>query len=162
MSSRDTSLCALKLSRLPNISQTGIPPTCWPDRSGVYPTPVGAGSASGWSAQPPVEVCIKDPGESAQPRGVCIQGGLPRGVCIQEGSVEPPWVCIQGGGSAQLQGVCPSQGDLPRGVCIIQGGSAQSPPGLPTGGGFGQTPPVHRMTHRCKNITLSQTLLAGR
>ena len=77
----------------------------------------GRGLHPGGLPNPPREVCIHNPGESAQPPGVCIQGGLPRGVCIQEGSVQPHGVCIQGGGSAQLQGVCPSQG-----VCL--GGSA--------------------------------------
>ena len=116
MSSRDTSLCALKLSRLPNISQTGIPPTCWPDRGGGLPNP-GRGGVC-------IRVVCPTPGRGLHPgsrrvrptRGVCIQGGLPREVCIQEGS-------------AQLQGVCPSQGvclggSASRRVC--QGGSASS------------------------------------
>ena len=82
-------------------------------------------------------VCIR--------RGVCIKGGLPNigGVCIRRG------VCIQG--------VCPtlegsaSRGGLPRGIC--PGGSA-------SGRSWAYpTPPVNRMTHRCKNITLPKLRL---
>ena len=65
-------------------------------------------------------------------------GGLHPG-----GSAQPQGVCIRGvcQGGLHLEGVCPG-GSASR-------GSAQ-PPRF-----------VYRMTHRCENITLSQTSFAG-
>ena len=71
--------------------------------------------------------------------GVCIQG---EGVCIQGGLHPGRGSCIQGVGSAS-RGVY--QGGLHLGICI-QGVCL---------------PPVNRMTHGCKNITLPQTSYAG-
>ena len=71
-------------------------------------------------------------------------GGLHRGGSSQPGG----GVCI-GGGSVQLRaGPHPAGGSVQpwEGVCI-QGGWAN--------------PPVNRMTHRCKNISLPQTSFAG-
>ena len=74
-------------------------------------------------------------------------------------TVSPSMHCAGGEvpdpGGAWSGGVC-SEG------CLVQGGSA------PGGGGWwypsmpeADTPPVNRMTDRCKNITLPQTLFAG-
>ena len=71
-----------------------------------------------------------------KPRGVPAQGVyLPGGV--------PAWGCTCPGGCT-CQGGVPTQGGVP-----VQGVSAQV------------LPSVNRMTDRCKNITLPQTLFAG-
>ena len=49
----------------------------------------------------------------------------------------------RGGSPCLVQGVC---------VCVWSGGGV-----LHGGGGSCQTPPVNRMTNRCKNITLAKT-----
>ena len=112
--------------------------------------------------------------------GVCAHQppGLPTGRSASRGSAHPP-PSLPTGGLHPGEGVC-------LGGCIQRWGSA-SGVGLPThpqvclqwvciggdvpnlpqvclrGGGVGQTslPPVNRMTHRCKNITLSQTSFVG-
>ena len=79
---------------------------------------------------------------------------IPVGWCLLPGGVVPePGGCLLLGGCL-LRGVC-SQGGLPtRGV---------SAPGglLPARGGSPcpETPPVNRITHTCKNITLATTSL---
>ena len=126
-----------------------VPPACWPYPSmhcrGVYlPRVVYVP----WG-------CTCPGGLPAQGGGVPAQGGyLPRG-----GGV-PAWGCT-------CQGVY-----LPRGWCTCLGGvSARgcTCPGvyLPGGGYLPRgylprySPPVDRMTDRCKNITLPQTSFAG-
>ena len=95
-------------------------------------------------------------GGSAQPRG-----SASRGVCPTQGGLHP-W---RGGlpnlgglhpeGSGQPWGVFPTWGVCIRGVCPTPGVCIG-------GGGLGRLPPpVNRMTHRCKNITLPQTSFAG-
>ena len=70
--------------------------------------------------------------------GVYLQGNLPRGC-----------TCL-GGVPAQGEGcTCPA-GHTCQGVFLPRGGTCQ-----------GTHPPVNKMTDRCKNITLPQTLFAG-
>ena len=102
---------------------------------GLHP----GGSASGGSAS----------------RGVCIQGGLPRGSASRGVCIWGVW--IRGGlhpGGLHWEGVCLEESAW---------GGLLTPPGLPTRGrGWADPlPPVNRMTHRCKNITLPETLFAG-
>ena len=80
------------------------------------------------------------PGGSAQPQGVCIWGVCPNlgGVCPTLGVLHP--------------GVCPTPGGLHRGGSASRGDVGKTP---------SPSPPVNRMTHRCKNITLPQTSFAG-
>ena len=82
--------------------------------------------------------------------GVClVRGGLsgPGGVCLVRGG------CLPGPGwgvSAWSQGCLPGpEGGLPGPVG--EGGGTQH--------ALRQTPPVNRMTDRCKNITLATTSL---
>ena len=70
-------------------------------------------------------------------RTVCCSGRL----CLPSG-----WVPAQVSVSAQGVGVCPGGGG-----CLPKGGTGA----VYLGGGVCQTPPVDRMTDRCKNITLS-------
>ena len=76
------------------------------------------------------------------------------------GGLPNPWgVCIQGGGSAQpwgpaSRGVCPTMGGL-------HPGGLPNPGGLHPGGLGRPPPPVNRMTHKCKYITLPKTSFAG-
>ena len=76
--------------------------------------------------------------ECTCPRGVPAQGGL----CLPRGAV-PAWGGVPAWGCVYLLGVY-----LPRG-CTYWGCTC---PG---------TPPVNRMTDRCKNITLPQTSFVG-
>ena len=81
--------------------------------------------------------------------------GVPPRVCTYLGGVPARRVYLPGG---YLPGGVPAQGGvylpggvhLPRGVCVPAWGCTC--PG---------TPPVNRMTERCKNITLPQTSFAG-
>ena len=86
--------------------------------------------------------------------GVCFLGGSAwsGGWCLIEG------VCLVWGVSAWSGG----------GVCLVWGGGWCLPgPGgspcrwgvLPAQGGCPETPPVNRITHTCKNITLATTSL---
>ena len=110
------------------------------------------------------------PGGSPCPEGSpCLEGrGSP---CWGQGGLAA-WG--DGGGSPCLKGF-----SLPRGVLLARGmvslpGGSSCPGGfslpgkvLPTGWGFSllgglsllETPPVNRITHSCKNITLATTLL---
>ena len=83
--------------------------------------------------------------------------------------------CQRGGSPCQgglRWGVLPARGSLPGGGFSLPGGSPwwgafPCQGGLPGGGGFLpaggfsllETPPVNRMTNRCKNITLATTSL---
>ena len=76
---------------------------------------------------------------------------------------------IQGGGRVYLEGVCPGdvcqdgvspqvggclpKGCLPKGVCL-PGGVCLGKVSALLDAGIHTTPPVNRMTDRCKNITL--------
>ena len=91
-------------------------------------------------------------GDVSAPGGMCL---LPGGFC--SGGVSAPggvcsWGCLLPGGvSAPRGGVC-------SGGCLLPRGSA------PRGGWYpaftkADTPPVNRMTDRCKNITLATTSL---
>ena len=82
--------------------------------------------------------------------------------------VSPSIHCSRGGGylpggiparGCTCQGI-PAQGVyLPEGVNLL---GDTCPGGVPAGGVPAQVlPPVNRMTDRCKNITLPQTLFAG-
>ena len=111
-----------------------------PHCEGVYVSQYALGrglSALGVSAQ----------GRCLSGRDVCLGGVCPRGVSA--------WRVSAQGVSAQ-GGVCPG-GCLPRGIvclggCLPEGVSAQEVVCL----GVWQTPPVYRMTDRCKKITLLQ------
>ena len=88
------------------------------------------------------------------PRGVyLVLGGVPgpsrgvpgpRGMYLVQGGCTWPW------GVYLIQGVYLVWGYLVMGGCTW------------SLGGVSGTPPVNRMTNRCKNITLPQTSLAGR
>ena len=112
-------------------------------------------------------------------RGVCLAqgGGVPgprggtwsEGVCVPGTTGGVPglgrctWshggVYLARGGCAWSQGDTWSRGYLVRGVCAwSQRGGVYLVPGGCTWSG---TPPVNRMTNRCKNITLPQTSFAG-
>ena len=109
--------------------------------------------------------------EGGSASGGLHPGGLPttggsasRGVCPTLESLPN-----LGGGSAQpWGGVCPTAWVCIGRVCIW-GESAfrrvcPTPEGLHLGGGSasgGPPPPVNRMMHRCKNITLPQTSFTG-
>ena len=98
--------------------------------------------------------------------GVCLPG--PGGVCLVPGEGVLPG---GGGVSAWSQGGFSLVGGVclvPGGVCLVLGGSAWSrggwfslAGGLPGPGGAlpGDPPPVNRITHTCKNITLATTSL---
>ena len=93
----------------------------------------------------------------------CSGGGLPGpggwgclpgrggGVCLVPGGVGSAWsrgVCLVWGGLPGPGGCLPGPGGgLPQ--CML----GYHPPGTR------QTPPVNRMTNRCKNITLATTSL---
>ena len=70
--------------------------------------------------------------------------------CIPAGCAPSTGVAILVGG-----GVC-LEGCLPGGLCVCPGGG-----GVPAQGVVLETPPVNRITERCKNITLPQ-LRCGR
>ena len=102
--------------------------------------------------------------QSASRGGVCSRWGaclLPRGSPCLRGCLLPEGVSATGG-------VLPAQGGLPTqgGVCS-RGVSAPRGVGSPHPGGFSmpggspclETPPVNRITHTCKNITLATTSL---
>ena len=101
-----------------------------------------------------------------------VPGGVlsPRGACLVPGG------CVWPGGHAWSRGACLVQGVSGPGACLVWGGvwsrghvwsggrvwswGCVSGPGgcLVLGGVPGQVlPPVNRMTHRCKNITLAKT-----
>ena len=90
------------------------------------------------------------------PGGVPLPG--PRGVLLPGlGGVLPGLVggfslpglrgssLLAGGSPCLAQGGLPGRGEV---VCLVRGGSS-----------FLETPPVNRITHTCKNITLATTLL---
>ena len=82
-------------------------------------------------------VCLVPGGFSLVPGGFSLVGGVclvPGGVCL-----------VLWGGSAWSQG---GGGSPWRGVCLVLGG-----------GPCPETPPVNRITHTCKNITLATTSL---
>ena len=69
-----------------------------------------------------------------------------------------------GGGGCLVWGVCLVRGVVclvRGGVCLVRGGSASVPCGMPTPPPRIRhtSPPVNRMTNRCKNITLATTSL---
>ena len=113
------------------------------------------------------EVCVPGPG----PGGVSGPGGvyLVLGVCLLLGGVPGPGGCTgsrggvpgwgvvsgPGGGAPGLGGV-PGPGGCTWLGCLLLG---RCVPGH--GGGVRYSPPVNRMTNRCKNITLPQTSFAG-
>ena len=84
----------------------------------------------------------------------------PGGGCLL-GGVSAPGVSAHGGcllwEVSALGGVCSWRGCL-LGGCLLQGVSAPGGCGIPAGTEAG-TPPVNRMTDRCKNITLATTSL---
>ena len=77
----------------------------------------------------------------------------------------PSWgVSLRGVGVPPSQrGVSVPGGVPPSGGVLPAGGGCLLPRGSPCQGGFldGRSPPVNRMTNRCKNITLPQTSFAG-
>ena len=80
--------------------------------------------------------------------GVCFQGG--RGVSAPGGVLHSRGVCSKGG--VWSGGVC-SGGVSGRGGSPCRGGLARrTPPGWEN-----PSPPVNRMTNKCKNITLAKT-----
>ena len=84
-------------------------------------------------------------GEGVLPGGVCFPG------CVLFGGVLP------GRGSVWFLGGCV----LPGGVCFPGGGVCRGgvPPGVVLSQhALRQTPPVNRMTDRCKNITFATSL----
>ena len=100
------------------------------------------------------------PGGGLLPGGSASQGGG----CLLRG-----WGSTPGGFSLPRGGVCTQRGCLLRGVSSwggqFPGGSALGgfslPVGclLPGGSPCPETPPVNRITHTCKNITLATTSL---
>ena len=107
--------------------------------------------------------------------GCLLQGGVCSGGSAPGWGVSVRGVSALGGVCSRVGGVC-SWGLLPWGVSAwgvsAQGVSAPggvcSWGGVSAGGGWGcvvsqhaprQTPPVNRMTNRCKNITLATTSL---
>ena len=141
---------------------------------GGLPNPAGVSRGSASRGVCPTWGALH-PGGSAQPRGGYASGGLPTpGGSTSRGATQPrglpnPWgVCIYGGlhlgGLLNPWGVCIWGSAQPRGVCL--GGSASrgclpNPQVCLQGGWEDLPPPVNRMTHRCKNITLPQTSFAG-
>ena len=94
----------------------------------------------------------------------CLVWGVPAwswgGTCLV-----PGWYLVQGGVPGLGEVYLPGLG----GTCLVQGGYPPGPRGylpgprggtcLVPGGVPGQAlPPVNRMTHTCKNITLGKTL----
>ena len=126
--------------------QVCIPVGCVPQACSPYR---GRGSAQPW--------------EGSASRGVCpTLGGLPNSG--GRGSAQPWEGLPNPGGLPNLGGGLPNPGGLHPGRVCLGGlhreGSAQ----VCLQGGVGQTPlppPVYRMTHRCKNITLPQTSFAS-
>ena len=80
-------------------------------------------------------------GGSDQPRGSASRGNFPNPGGSTSGGLHP-------GGSASGR-VCRNPHPSPPTPICLQGGIGQPP-----------LPPVNRMTHRCKNITLPQTSFA--
>ena len=100
------------------------------------------------------------------PGGVSALGGICSGGCLLQGGLL--WGSVYFGGMVSTHGGCllpevsAPRGCLLRGVCSQGGVSA--PGGCLLLGGCGipactevDTPPVNRMTNRCKNITLATT-----
>ena len=104
-------------------------------------------------------------------RGACLlRGSAPRGCLL------PGGVCSWGGWCLLLGGVCSQEGVCSGGLsapggCLLPGVSAPEG-GYALGGSLllrgcllgyhtprADTPPVNRMTNRCKNITLATTPL---
>ena len=85
------------------------------------------------------------PGGCLLPGGVCSRG------CLLLGVSAP-------GGSAL--GVCFQGVSAPGGGGLLQGGVCSRGDGIPACT-EADTPPMNRMTDRCKNITLPQTSFAG-
>ena len=119
--------------------------------------PGGGGSPPRWGG-----------GDVSAPRGaVCSGGGGGWGGCLLWGKGQ--------GGVSLLGGVCLLPGGLLRGVSASGGWGCLLPGGCPLQRGpllggvcsrgvvsqhaLRQTPPVNRMTDRCKNITLATTSL---
>ena len=104
-------------------------------------------------------------GGSAQPRGFCptLGSAQPGGSAQPRGSLLNPGGSASGGGSAQSRGKGSAQPwrDLHPGGSAQSRGSAQPGGSASMGGSADLPPPVIRMTHRCKNITLPQTSFAG-
>ena len=86
---------------------------------------------------------------------------VPGGVWSQ-GGMSSPGGCLVPGASLVLGGACL----VPGGACLVPGGACLVPGGV-SGGGVcllqrggllvRYSPPVNRMTDRCKNITLAKT-----
>ena len=92
-------------------------------------------------------------------RGVYLVGGVylvPGGWCVPG----PQGGCTWSGGSTWSRGVylVPGGEPGPWGVYLVPGGCTWSPGGCTwsQGGTWSGTPPVNRITHTCKNITLPQ------
>ena len=106
-------------------------------------------------------------------RGVSLVGSPWQGVSLAGGFLGrwSPWQrCLLGRGSpwqgVSLAGGLLGMGGLPGGGSPWQGGLLGRGVSLAWGGLLGrgvlrQTPPVNRMTNRCKNITLPPTSFAG-
>ena len=104
-------------------------------------------------------------GRGVLPGGVCFSGGLcflGRG-CVSQGGVLPGGCASEGyvlpRGCAPWGGGCASQGGvLPRGDVLPRGWWCASRGGVVSQHALRQTPPVNRMTDRCKNITFATSL----
>ena len=103
--------------------------------------------------------------DTPMPRGRCSGrlgvGGVYPGGCLSRG-------CLPSGESAQWvstwRGCLPGRGCLLRGGCLPKGGclprAGVCPGGVCLEGSVGpDTPPVNRITDRCKNIAFQQLLL---
>ena len=101
---------------------------------------------------------LPSPGGSPWPGGFF----LPRGGLPARGSSFLGGFSLAGGGGFSLLGVSLPGGLPARGVSLL-GGFSMAGGVLPSwGGGFSlprDTPPVNRITHMCKNITLATTSL---
>ena len=134
-------------------------------REGVYPSMHWAGGVCvpACTAQWCLSRVVSAQGVSAQGdvcpgRGVCPGVCLPKGMCLPRGGVCQE---VSAQGSVCL-GVCLPRGCLPRGPCpwsVCPGGclpKGVSTKGVSARGCVWQTPPMNRMTDKCKNITLPQ------
>ena len=107
--------------------------------------PVGCVPAARW---PYAGVCFLE-GGLLPGGGVYVRGGVPAwGGYLPRGMYLPGW-----GVPAQEGGIPAWEVYLPRGVYL--------PGGVCSGGALRHIPPVNRITHTCKNITLAQ-LRCGR
>ena len=104
-------------------------------RGGFSLVPGEGGSAWSRGGSPCRGVCLV-PGGLPGPGGVCLVTG---GFSLVPGGGSPCWGVLLGPG-----GVCLVWG----GVCLVPGGFSGDP-----------SPPVNRITHTCKNITLATTSL---